>query len=67
MSAERETAEEPQERLTYTVPEAGRKAGLSRDSSYNAAKRGEMPTVKIGGRLLVPKKAWDAILNGEAA
>jgi hypothetical protein len=54
------------ERLTYDVVEAGKKAGLGRNASYDAARRGEIPTVKLGNRLLVPKKKWDAILNGEA-
>jgi hypothetical protein len=57
-------AEKP-ERLTYEVPEAGAKAGLGRNASYAAAHRGEMPTIKLGNRLLVPKKKWDAILAGE--
>ena len=55
------------DRLTYNVVEAGRKAGLGRNASYEAAKRGEMPTIRIGNRLLVPKKAWDRKLNGEIA
>lgn len=41
-------------RLTITVPEAGRWLGLSRNSAYQAAARGEIPTLRIGGRLLVP-------------
>ena len=55
------------ERLTYDVPEAGALAGLGRNASYDAVKRGEIPTIKIGNRLLVPKKKWDAVLNGESA
>jgi excisionase family DNA binding protein len=43
------------ERLVYTVPEAGRLLGLSRNGSYEAAKRGEIPTIRIGRLLLVPK------------
>jgi len=54
-------------RLTYDVPEAGKLAGLGKNASYDAARRGEIPTIKLGGRLLVPKKKWDAILAGEAA
>jgi len=53
------------DRLTYNVVEAGRKAGLGRNASYEAVKRGDMPTIRIGNRLLVPKKAWDRKLNGE--
>ena len=52
-------------RLTYTVEEAGKMAGLGRNTSYDAARRKEIPTIRIGRRLLVPRKRWDAILNGE--
>jgi hypothetical protein len=55
------------ERLTYEVVEAGAKAGLGKNASYIAARKGEIPVIKIGGRLFVPKKKWDAILNGEGA
>lgn len=41
-------------RLTITVPEAGNLLGLGRGSAYGAARRGEIPTLKIGGRLVVP-------------
>jgi excisionase family DNA binding protein len=43
------------ERLVYTVPEAGRLLGLSRNGAYAAAQRGEIPTIRIGRLLLVPK------------
>jgi hypothetical protein len=40
---------------TISVPHAGKVYfGLGRNASYNAAKRGEIPTIKIGGRLCVP-------------
>ena len=58
---------ENDQRLTYDVPEAGRLAGLGRNASYEAVRRGEMPVLRIGGRLLVPKKAWDRKLSGETA
>lgn len=42
-------------RLTMTIPEAGKLvANLERSASYEAAKRGEIPTVRIGGRMVVP-------------
>lgn len=41
-------------RLIVTVPEAGALLGLSRNSAYDAAKRGEIPTLKLGNRLVVP-------------
>jgi hypothetical protein len=41
-------------RLTITVPEAGTLLGLGRGAAYAAARRGELPVLKIGARLLVP-------------
>jgi hypothetical protein len=40
--------------LTISVPEAGALLGLSRGSSYAAARRGEIPTLRLGNRLVVP-------------
>jgi hypothetical protein len=44
--------------LTYEVPEAGAMVGLNRNASYAAAKRGEIPTIRFGKLLRVPKPAW---------
>ncbi len=53
-------------RLTYTVAEAGQLLGISRGSAYEGAKSGEIPVLKIGGRLLVPKAALDRMLQRTA-
>jgi hypothetical protein len=45
------------------VPEAGAKLGLGRNASYAAAKRGDIPTIKIGRLLRVPVRALEEILN----
>jgi excisionase family DNA binding protein len=52
-------------RETYTVPEAGTVLGIGRSAAYGAAARGELPVVKIGKRLLVPRAALDRLLNGD--
>ena len=51
------------ERLVYTVPEAGRLLGLSRNGSYEAAKRGDIPTIRIGRLLLVPKGPFHRLIE----
>ena len=44
-----------QEPKTLTVPEAGhRYFGLGRNASYEAARRGDIPTIRIGRLLRVP-------------
>jgi hypothetical protein len=57
-----DTTEAP---LTLTVPEAGKRYfGLSREASYAAAARGDIPTIRIGRRLLrVPVRALEAMLD----
>ncbi len=40
---------------TLTVPEAGRRYfDLGRNASYEAARRGDIPTIRIGRLLRVP-------------
>jgi hypothetical protein len=54
--------------LTISVPEAGRRYfGLSRNGSYAAAERGEIPAVRIGRLLRVPVRAMEARLDKIAA
>lgn len=49
------TIEEALTRPTISVPDAGRLFfGLARNAAYDAAKAGDIPTVKIGGRIMVP-------------
>jgi excisionase family DNA binding protein len=52
------------ERLVYTVPEAGALLGLNRNASYDAAKCGDIPTVRLGKkRLRVPKAMFHKLLE----
>jgi excisionase family DNA binding protein len=54
------------ERETLTVPQAGRRLGISRNLAYEAARRGEIPTIRIGRLLLVPKVEFDRLLQRSA-
>jgi Helix-turn-helix domain len=50
--------------LTLTIPEAGKKYfGLSRNGAYNAAARGDFPTIRIGRLLRVPVRALEQMLD----
>jgi hypothetical protein len=52
------------EALTLSVPEAGKRYfGLSRNGSYEAADRGDIPTIRIGRLRRVPVRAMEARLN----
>jgi excisionase family DNA binding protein len=54
------------EPVVISVAQAALLAGVSRQSAYEAARRGEIPTVRIGRRILVPRVKLLRILNGES-
>ncbi|MDQ3462989.1 MAG: helix-turn-helix domain-containing protein [Actinomycetota bacterium] len=44
-------------RVTITVEEAAALLGIGRSAAYEAARRGQLPTRRVGRRLLVPLPA----------
>ena len=57
------TATDEKQIATMSVPEAGRELGLSRNASYAAAKRKEIPTIRFNKLLRVPKAAFKRMLE----
>ena len=53
------------EKGTVTVEEAGRRCGFSRASAYEAVRRGELPVLRFGRRLVVPVVQLERLLAGE--
>jgi excisionase family DNA binding protein len=49
--------------LTLTVEQAAKVLGVSRGLAYQAAAAGELPTIKLGRRLLVPRARLLAMLG----
>jgi excisionase family DNA binding protein len=50
------------ERLALGVGEAGALLGISRDLAYDLVARGELPSVRLGRRLVVPRRALEEAL-----
>jgi hypothetical protein len=46
-------------------PDAGQMIGIGRASTYKAAQRGDIPTIRIGGSLRVPKRKLLKMLGAE--
>jgi excisionase family DNA binding protein len=44
-----------EQRLTLTIEEAARLLGIGRGTAYAAARAGELPTIRLGRRVLVPR------------
>ena len=55
------------DKKTLTVEEAARELGVSRNKAYEACRDGEIPVIRIGRRMLVPRAALERMLAGEAA
>jgi len=55
----------PDECLTLEVPQAGALIGLSRNAAYAAAKRGDIPTIRFGKLLKVPKARFLRMINSD--
>jgi excisionase family DNA binding protein len=49
------------------VEEAAQALGISRAFAYEAVARGEIPCIRIGRRILVPKAALAKLLGGQPA
>ena len=58
----------PIERLARPIwPDTGKALGLSRNSVYQGVKNGDIPSIKVGGRQLVPEWFFTKLKNGERA
>jgi hypothetical protein len=55
------------ENLTVSVELAGRAFGLGKNAAYAAAKTGQIPSVRIGGRISVPTAPLRKMLGLDAA
>jgi len=54
---------DPRVQPTVTVEKAGEVLGIGRSTAYAAAHAGELPTIRIGRRLLVPTAALLGMLG----
>jgi len=50
------------EKLTLTVKETAQLLGLSRNSAYQGVLTGEIPHLKVGKRILVPRVSLERML-----
>jgi excisionase family DNA binding protein len=56
-----------EDRLVYTVAEAGALLGISRAFAYELVARGELPVIRLGRRRLVPKVALVALVEAQSS
>jgi excisionase family DNA binding protein len=52
-------------KLILTIDEAAAVLRISRQSAYEAARRGEIPTIRLGRRILVPLRALEKLIGAD--
>lgn len=52
------------DRIVFTVNEAREKLGISRGLMYEAIRRGQIPSIRVGRRILIPCAALQRLLEG---
>lgn len=50
-------------RLTFSVPEVAEVVGVSRAHAYELVRTGRLPSIRLGRRLVVPRKALEEFLD----
>lgn len=53
----------PAHRLAYTVPEVAQLLGLSTDKVYELVRGNIIPHIRLGRRIIIPRKRFEAWLN----
>jgi len=51
------------ERLVYSVAEAAAVLGISRAHGYDLVARGELPHLRLGRRVVIPKRVIEELLD----
>jgi excisionase family DNA binding protein len=51
------------EKLTVNVPEVAKLLGISRATAYALANSGQLPAIRLGRRLLVPRALLEQLLS----
>lgn len=49
-----------QQPLTLTIPEVAQRLGIGRSCAYEAVRKGEIPSIRVGRRIVVPAE-WVAM------
>ncbi len=58
----------PIERLTVTVEEAAQLLGISRSCAYECVRTGQLPSIRLGRRLVIPThKLTNLLEDGSSA
>lgn len=52
--------------LTLTIPETAKLLGISLSKAYEVARLGQLPTIRVGTRLLVSRRRLEQMIDGRS-
>jgi excisionase family DNA binding protein len=52
-----------EERMTLSIEEAAARLGISRALAYELVRRGELPRLRLGRRIVIPLKALEEFVE----
>ncbi|MEZ4552512.1 MAG: helix-turn-helix domain-containing protein [Dehalococcoidia bacterium] len=52
------------ETRTMSIEDAAKELGIGRQLAYDAVRRGEIPSIRIGRRVLIPREGFERMLAG---
>jgi excisionase family DNA binding protein len=52
------------ETLTYSVEDVAKLLGIARNNAYERVRAGDIPSIRMGRRYLIPRERFHAWLNG---
>ena len=56
-----------EERMTLSIEEAAVRLGISRALAYELVRRGELPRLRLGRRIVIPRKALEEFVEAATA
>ena len=62
-SARRHNSARDDQKLVLTVPEIAAVLGISRSLAYELVGRGDLPSIRLGRRIVVPRRAIEEMLD----
>ena len=54
------------ERVTFTVAEAAKMLGINRIKMYEITRRADFPSIRLGRRIVIPRRAFENWLESAA-
>jgi excisionase family DNA binding protein len=64
-TSDREASDDRQP-LTLSIPQAAQLLGISVSKAYEAARSGELPTLRVGSRVLISRRRLEELIDGPA-